>query len=126
MNTMAKKKIKLDLSGGWRDVLEQAIDVNDVYAIESDLEDETAMEITDRNCDIFSTLIHNIREDDTILFSPSEIRILFGILMEDFVHMQNDLRETYEILSESIDVIKSYKELVEEIIDEYGLDIDED
>ena len=88
---MAKKKIKLDLSGGWRDVLEQAIDVNDVYAIESDLEDETAMEITDRNCDIFSTLIHNIREDDTILFSPSEIRILFGILMEDFVHMQNDL-----------------------------------
>ena len=123
---MAKKKIKLDLSGGWRDVLEQAIDVNDVYAIESDLEDETAMEITDRNCDIFSTLIYNIREDDTILFSPSEIRILFGILMEDFVHMQNDLKETYEILSESIDVIKSYKELVEEIIDEYGLDIDED
>lgn len=122
---MAKKKIKLDLSGGWRDVLEQAIDVNDVYAIESDIEDETAMEITDRNCDIFSTLIHNIREDDTILFSPSEIRILFGILMEDFVHLQNDLRETYEILSESIDVIKSYKELVEEIIDEYGLDIDE-
>lgn len=123
---MAKKKIKLDLSGGWRDVLEQAIDVNDVYAIESDLEDETALEITDRNCDIFSTLIHNIREDDTILFSPSEIRILFGILMEDFVHLQNDLRETYGILSESIDVIKSYKELVEEIIDEYGLDLDED
>lgn len=123
---MAKKKIKLDLSGGWRDVLEQAIDVNDVYAIESDLEDETALEITDRNCDIFSTLIHNIRENDTILFSPSEIRILFGILMEDFVHLQNDLRETYGILSESIDVIKSYKELVEEIIDEYGLDLDED
>lgn len=123
---MAKKKIKLDLSGGWRDVLEQAIDVNDVYAIESDLEDETALEITDRNFDIFSTLIHNIREDDTILFSPSEIRILFGILMEDFVHLQNDLRETYGILSESIDVIKSYKELVEEIIDEYGLDLDED
>ena len=123
---MAKKKIKLDLSGGWRDVLEQAIDVNDVYAIESDLEDETAMEITDRNFDIFSTLIHNIREDDTILFSPSEIRTLFGILMEDFVHLQNDLRETREIMSESIDVIKSYKELVEEIIDEYGLDIDED
>ena len=123
---MAKKKIKLDLSGGWRDVLEQAIDVNDVYAIESNLEEETALEITDRNCDIFSTLIHNIREDDTILFSPSEIRILFGILMEDFVHLQNDLRETYGILSESIDVIKSYKELVEEIIDEYGLDLDED
>ena len=123
---MAKKKIKLDLSGGWRDVLEQTIDVNDVYAIESDLEDETAMEITDRNFDIFSTLIHNIREDDTILFSPSEIRKLFGILMEDFVHLQNDLRETREIMSESIDVIKSYKELVEEIIDEYGLDIDED
>ena len=123
---MAKKKIKLDLSGGWRDVLEQAIDVNDVYAIESDLEDETALEITDRNFIIFSKLIHYIREDDTILFSPSEIRILFGILMEDFVHMQNDLRETYEILSESIDVIKSYKELVDEIIDEYGLDIDED
>lgn len=123
---MAKKKIKLDLSGGWRDVLEQAIDVNDVYAIESDLEDETALEITDRNCDIFSTLIHNIRENDTILFSPSEIRILFGILMEDFVHLQNDLRETREIMSESIDVIKSYKELVEEIIDEYGLDIDGD
>lgn len=123
---MAKKKIKLDLSGGWRDVLEQAIDVNDVYAIESDLEDETALEITDRNFIIFSKLIHYIREDDTILFSPSEIRILFGILMEDFVHLQNDLRETYGILSESIDVIKSYKELVEEIIDEYGLDIDED
>ena len=122
---MAKKKIKIDLSGGWRDVLEQAIDVNDVYAIESDLEDETALEITDRNFIIFSKLIHYIREDDTILFSPSEIRILFGILMEDFVHMQNDLKETYEILSESIDVIKSYKELVEEIIDEYGLDIDE-
>ena len=121
-----EKKIKLDLSGGWRDVLEQAIDVNDVYAIESDLEDETALEITDRNFDIFSTLIHNIREDDTILFSPSEIRILFGILMEDFVHLQNDLRETREIMSESIDVIKSYKELVEEIVDEYGLDIDED
>ena len=123
---MAKKKIKLDLSGGWRDVLEQAIDVNDVYAIESDLEDETALEITDRNFIIFSKLIHYIREDDTILFSPSEIRILFGILMEDFVHLQNDLRETYEILSESIDVIKSYKELVEEIIDEYGLEKDED
>ena len=122
---MAKKKIKLDLSGGWRDVLEQAIDVNDVYAIESDLEDETALEISDRNFIIFSKLIHYIREDDTILFSPSEIRILFGILIEDFVHLQNDLRETYEIMSESIDVIKSYKELVEEIIDEYGLDIDE-
>ena len=122
---MAKKKIKLDLSGGWRDVLEQAIDVNDVYAIESDLEDETALEITDRNFIIFSKLIHYIREDDTILFSPSEIRILFGILIEDFVHLQNDLRETREIMSESIDVIKSYKELVEEIIDEYGLDIDE-
>ena len=46
--------------------------------------------------------------------------------MEDFVHLQNDLRETREILSESIDVVKSYKELVEEIIDEYGLDLDED
>ena len=123
---MAKKKIKIDLSGGWRDVLEQAIDVNDVYAIESDLEDETAMEITDRNFIIFSKLIHYIREDDTILFSPSEIRALFGILMEDFVHLQNELRETREILSESIDVVKSYKELVEEIIDEYGLEIDED
>lgn len=123
---MAKKKIKLDLSGGWRDVLEQAIDVNDVYAIESDLEDETAMEITDRNFIVFSKLIHYIREDDTILFSPSEIRVLFGILMEDFVHLQNDLRETREILSESIDVVKSNKELVEEIIDEYGLDLDED
>lgn len=123
---MAKKKIKLDLSGGWRDVLEQAIDVNDVYAIESDLEDETALEITDRNFIVFSKLIHYIREDDTILFSPSEIRVLFGILMEDFVHLQNDLRETREIMSESIDVIKSYKELVEEIVDEYGLDIDED
>lgn len=123
---MAKKKIKLDLSGGWRNVLEQAIDVNNVYAIESDLEDETALEITDRNFIIFSKLIHYIREDDTILFSPSEIRILFGILIEDFVHLQNDLRETYEIMSESIDVIKSYKELVEEIIDEYGLEIDED
>lgn len=123
---MAKKKIKIDLSGGWRDVLEQAIDVNDVYAIESDLEDETAMEITDRNFIIFSKLIHYIREDDTILFSPSEIRVLLGILMEDFVHLQNDLRETREILSESIDVVKSYKELVEEIIDEYGLDIDGD
>ena len=123
---MAKKKIKLDLSGGWRDVLEQAIDVNDVYAIESDLEDETALEITDRNFIIFSKLIHYIREDDTILFSPSENSIRFGIHIEDFVHLQNDLRETYEILSESIDVIKSYKELVEEIIDEYGLDIDED
>lgn len=123
---MAKKKIKLDLSGGWRDVLEQAIDVNDVYAIESDLEDETAMEITDRNFIVFSKLIHYIREDDTILFSPSEIRVLLGILMEDFVHLQNDLRETREILSESIDVVKSYKELVEEIIDEYGLDIDGD
>lgn len=122
---MAKKKIKIDLSGGWRDVLEQAIDVNDVYAIESDLEDETAMEITDRNFIVFSKLIHYIREDDTILFSPSEIRVLLGILMEDFVHLQNDLRETREILSESIDVVKSYKELVEEIIDEYGLDIDE-
>lgn len=120
---MAKKKIKLDLSGGWRDVLEQAIDVNDVYAIESDLEDETAMEITDRNFIVFSKLIHYIREDYTILFSPSEIRVLLGILMEDFVHLQNDLRETREILSESIDVVKSYKELVEEIIDEYGLDI---
>ena len=123
---MAKKKIKLDLSGGWRDVLEQAIDVNDVYAIESDLEDETAMEITDRNFIVFFKLIHYIREDDTILFSPSEIRVLFGILMEDFVHLQNDLRETREILSESIDVVKSYKELVEEIIDEYGLDLDEE
>ena len=123
---MAKKKIKIDLSGGWRDVLEQAIDVNDVYAIESDLEDETAMEITDRNFIVFSKLIHYIREDDTILFSPSEIRVLLGILMEDFVHLQNDLRETREILSESINVVKSYKELVEEIIDEYGLDIDED
>lgn len=121
---MAKKKIKLDLSGGWRDVLEQAIDVNDVYAIESDLEDETSMEITDRNCDIFSTLIHNIREDDTILFSPSEIRILFGILMENFVHLQNDLRETRIILSESIDVVRAYKEMVEQFIDEYGLDLD--
>ncbi|WP_455528557.1 hypothetical protein [Huintestinicola sp.] len=123
---MAKRTIKLDLSEGWRDVLEQAIDVNDVFALESDLEDETALEITDRNFIVFSKLIHYIREDDTILFSPSEIRILFGILMEDFVHLQNDLRETYGILSESIDVIKSYKELVEEIIDEYGLDLDED
>lgn len=123
---MAKKKIKIDLSGGWRDILEEAIDVNDVYAIEYDLEDETAMEITDRNFIVFSKLIHYIREDDTILFSPSEIRVLLGILMEDFVHLQNDLRETREILSESIDVVKSYKELVEEIIDEYGLDIDED
>lgn len=123
---MAKRTIKLDLSEGWRDVLEQAIDVNDVFALESDLEDETALEITDRNFIVFSKLIHYIRGDDTILFSPSEIRILFGILMEDFVHLQNDLRETYGILSESIDVIKSYKELVEEIIDEYGLDLDED
>ena len=36
------------------------------------------------------------------------------------------IRDTYEIMSESIDVIKSDKEPVEEIIDEYGLDIDED
>lgn len=110
---MAKKKIKLDLSGGWRDVLEQAIDVNDVYAIESDLEDETALEITDRNFIIFSKLIHYIREDDTILFSPSEIRILFGILIEDFVHLQNDLIE--EILKISLEMRRRVKEQLKKL-----------
>lgn len=123
---MAKRTIKLDLSEGWRDVLEQAIDVNDIFALESDFDDETAMEITDRNAHIFVKLIHEIRPDDTILLTASDTRTLFGILMEDYVYLRNEIMELHNILHEGIDVIKSYKELCKEIIDEYGLDIDED
>lgn len=123
---MAKKKIKIDLSGGWRDVLEQAIDVNEFFANESDLDEKTVMEVTDRNVYIYVKLINEIRTDDTILLTASDTRTLFRILMEDYSYLRNEIIGLHNMLHDGIDVIKSCKELSEEIIDEYGLDIDED
>ena len=41
--------IKLDLSGGWYDVLREGIRINTEYATESGIDDETTRHIISRN-----------------------------------------------------------------------------
>lgn len=118
--------IKLDLSGGWSDVLREGIRLNTEYAKESGIDDETTRNIINRNSRISDKLERYIRDDESIAFFPSEFRSVFWILMENMLNLQMSLEVTSDYASECVNVLCENKELLDTIIDEYGLDIDED
>ena len=118
--------IKLDLSGGWYDVLREGIRLNTEYATESGIDDETTRHIIGRNNRISEHLERYIREDESIALFPSEFRSIFWILMENMLNLQMSLEVTSDYASECVNVLRENKELLDTIIDEYGLDIDED
>lgn len=118
--------IKLDLSGGWYDVLREGIRINTEYATESGIDDETTRHIISRNSRISDNLERYIREDESIAFFPSEFRSVFWILMENMLNLQMSLEVTRDYASECVNVLREYKEILDTIIDEYGLEIDED
>lgn len=118
--------IKLDLSGGWYDVLREGIRINTEYATESGIDDEITRHIIGRNSRISDNLERYIREDESIAFFPSEFRSVFWILMENILNLQMSLEVTRDYASECVNVLREYKEILDTIIDEYGLDIDKD
>ena len=118
--------IKLDLSGGWYDVLREGIRINTEYATESGIDDEITRHIIGRNSRISDNLERYIREDESIALFPSEFRSIFWILMENMLNLQMSLEVTRDHVSECVNILREYKELLDTIIDEYGLDIDED
>ena len=120
------KFIKVDLSGGWYDVLREGIRLNTEYATESGIDDETTRHIIGRNNRISEHLERYIREDESIALFPSEFRSIFWILMENMLNLQMSLEVTRDHVSECVNILREYKELLDTIIDEYGLDIDED
>lgn len=120
------KFIKVDLSGGWYDVLREGIRLNTEYATESGIDDETTRHIIGRNNRISEHLERYIREDESIALFPSEFRSIFWILMENMLNLQMSLEVTRDHASECVNILREYKELLDTIIDEYGLDIDED
>lgn len=118
--------IKLDLSGGWYDVLREGIRINTEYATESGIDDETTRHIISRNSRISDNLERYIREDESIAFFPSEFRSVFWILMENMLNLQMSLEVTRDYASECVNTLVEYKDMINEIAEEYGLDIDED
>lgn len=120
------KFIKVDLSGGWYDVLREGIRLNTEYAAESGIDDETTRHIIGRNSRISDSLERYIREDESIAIFPSEFRSIFWILMENMLNLQMSLEVTRDHVSECVNILREYKELLDTIIDEYGLDIDEE
>ena len=118
--------IKLDLSGGWSDVLREGIRLNTEYAKESGIDDETTRNIINRNSRISDKLERYIRDDESIAFFPSEFRSVFWILMENMLNLQMSIEVTRDYASECVNILSEYKELLDTIIDEYGLDIDEE
>lgn len=118
------KFIKVDLSGGWYDVLREGIKLNTEYAARSGIDDENIRHILNRNSRISDHLERYIREDESIAFFPSEFRSIFWILMENMLNLQMLLEVTGDYASECINTLREYKKMIEEIIDEYGFDKD--
>ena len=120
--------IKLDLSGGWYDVLKESIAMNTRQMKVSGTGDDDAENevLIYRNGRITEKLEHYIREDGTISIFPSELKVLFWILMENIVYLLADYMDTLANAKECVNMMNKYKELLDTIIDEYGLDIDED
>ena len=120
--------IKLDLSGGWYDVLKESIAMNTRQMKVSGTGDDDAENkvLIYRNGRITEKLEHYIREDGTISIFPSELKVLFWILMENIVYLLADYMDTLANAKERVNMMNKYKELLDTIIDEYGLDIDED
>lgn len=96
------KFIKVDLSGGWYDVLREGIRLNTEYATESGIDDETTRHIIGRNNRISEHLERYIREDESIALFPSEFRSIFWILMENMLNLQMSLEVTRDHASECV------------------------
>ncbi|MCI7499423.1 MAG: hypothetical protein MSA82_08430 [Oscillospiraceae bacterium] len=120
--------IKLDLSGGWYDVLKESIAMNTRQMKVSGTGDDDAENevLIYRNGRITEKLEHYIREDGTISIFSSELKVLFWILMENIVYLLADYMDTLANAKECVNMMNKYKELLDTIIDEYGLEIDED
>ena len=120
--------IKLDLSGGWYDVLKESIAMNTRQMKVSGTGDDDAENkvLIYRNGRITEKLEHYIREDGSISIFPSELKVLFWILMENIVYLLADYMDTLANAKECVNMMNKYKELLDTIIDEYGLYIDEE
>lgn len=114
---MSKRKIKLDLSGGWNEVLEDAININTGTFINAVFADrECVLRRNDRIYDIL-----DLRKGDKISVTVLEIKAIFRMLLESIAVIQMENDEITDYASDCIDALHSYRKMINEIIDEYGL-----
>lgn len=114
---MSKRKIKLDLSGGWDEVLEDAININTGTFINAVFADrECVLRRNDRIYDIL-----DLRKGDKISVTVLEIKAIFRMLLESIAVIQMENDEITDYASDCIDALHSYRKMINEIIDEYGL-----
>ena len=117
---MSKRKIKLDLSGGWDEVLEDAININTGKFINAVFADrECVLRRNDRIYDILDS-----RKGDKISVTVSEMKAIFRMLLESIAIIQMENDEITDYASDCIDALHSYRKMIDEIIDEYGLAAD--
>lgn len=114
---MSKRKIKLDLSGGWDEVLGDAININTGTFINAVFADrECVLRRNDRIYDILDS-----RKGDKISVTVLEIKAIFRMLLESIAVIQMENDEITDYASDCIDALHSYRKMINEIIDEYGL-----
>ena len=114
---MSKRKIKLDLSGGCNEVLEDAININTGTFINAVFADrECVLRRNDRIYDIL-----DLRKGDKISVTVLEIKAIFRMLLESIAVIQMENDEITDYASDCIDALHSYRKMINEIIDEYGL-----
>ena len=117
---MSKRKIKLDLSGGWDKALEDAINMNNSIFIYAPFVDPSR--VLRRNDRIYNLIEH--KKGDTISVSVSEVKAIIRILLESIEIILTENEEITEYAFDCVDALHSYKDILDEIIDEYGLEAD--
>ena len=117
---MSKRKIKLDLSGGWDEALEDAININNSIFIYAPFGDPSR--VLRRNDRIYNLLEH--KKDDTISVSVSEVKAIIRMLLESMEIILTENEEIIEYASDCVDALHSYKDILDEIVDEYGFAAD--
>lgn len=118
--------IKLQLDKGWHDVLVDAVLLNSNHILDNTSSDAEAEKPLLRNSKVINAVEDRLKENGTVKVTAAELRSLFWILMENYYNMQTDLQNARDYIDICRKTLEIYGDALEEIIEEYGYDVEGD
>lgn len=118
--------IKLQLDKGWHDVLVDAVLLNSNHILDNTSSDAEAEKPLLRNGKVINAVEDRLKENGTVKVTAAELRSLFWILMENYYNMQTDLQNARDYIDICRKTLEIYGDALEEIIEEYGYDVEDE
>lgn len=117
--------IKIDLSEGWYEILVEGIRLNTEYIEGYGISDKDSRKLLYRNECVLRKIEEHIKDNGIIRLYPSEMRAVFWILMENMHNLQMEVDVAKDYCEEVRDILDKSNKLIDEIMEEYGIEIDD-